>query len=184
MGARDVATLGLRSAGTDVTVYELARLLDPEAITLGSHVIVDDFVLLQGGAGLEIGDYVHIASFVSVVGAGPTRIGHFASLSSGVRLVTGSDRFDGSGLTNSTVPAELRSVERPGIRIGDFAGIGANAVVQPGVTVGEGAVVGAGAVVTGDLEPWTIHVGVPARPVRERPRETVLERARSLGWPF
>jgi acetyltransferase-like isoleucine patch superfamily enzyme len=54
------------------------------------------------------------------------------------------------------------------VRIGAWADIGVNAVILPGVTVGKGAIVGAGAVVTGDVEPFSIVAGVPARLVRRR----------------
>jgi len=43
--------------------------------------------------------------------------------------------------------------------------LGASAVILPGITVGEFAVVGAGAVVTHDVEPHTIVVGSPAIPI-------------------
>jgi acetyltransferase-like isoleucine patch superfamily enzyme len=151
---------------------------------MGSHVIVDDFVMLQGGERLEIGSYVHIASFASVTGQGRARIGDFATISSGARVFAGTDMPDGSGLVNSTVPSELRAVTRPGVRIEDFAFVGANAVVLPGVIVGEGAVLAAGALATLDVEPWTIHVGAPARALRTRPAAELLERARRLGWPW
>jgi acetyltransferase-like isoleucine patch superfamily enzyme len=55
-------------------------------------------------------------------------------------------------------------------------------VVLPGVTVGEGAVIGSGGVVTRSIEPWTINVGSPARPVKQRPSETILRYARQLGY--
>jgi acetyltransferase-like isoleucine patch superfamily enzyme len=54
------------------------------------------------------------------------------------------------------------------VHIGDYAWIGAGAVILPNVTIGEGAVVGAGAVVARDVPPWTIAVGIPARPVKDR----------------
>ena len=180
----DPRDLGLAAFGDDVTVYPWVRLIDPGRISLGSHVIIDDFVLLQGGTGLEIGSYVHIAAFASISGAGPTQVGSFVSISNGGRVLSGTDVFDGSGLTNSTVPSELRVVERPGIRIEDFAAIGANAVLRPGIVVGQGAVVGAGSVVLSDLEPWAIYAGAPARRLRDRPAEEILRRAGHLGYPF
>jgi galactoside O-acetyltransferase len=183
MAPVDPATLGLAAVGEDVTIYPLAKLLDPERITVGSHVIIDDFVLLQGGGGLEIGNHVHVAAFASVMGAGPTRLGHFCSISQGARLVTGTDVLDGPNLVNSTIPPRLRRTDRPGIQIGDFAVVGANATVLPGLTVGAGAVVGGGSVVVEDLEPWTIYAGVPARPLRERPADPI-EQAETLGYPF
>jgi acetyltransferase-like isoleucine patch superfamily enzyme len=168
------------SRGEDVTIYELVRILGPERITVGSHVIVDDFVFIDGRGGVEIGSHVHIASFVSVVGGGPATLGDFAGLATGTRLITGTDEFDGSGLTGPTIPDRWRAVRRDGIRVGRHAVIGANAVVLPGIVVGEGAIVGAGAVVTDDLEPWTISVGAPARPVKQRPREIVERAEREL----
>jgi maltose O-acetyltransferase len=54
--------------------------------------------------------------------------------------------------------------------IGPRAWVGYRAIVLPGVTVGEGAVVAAGAVVTGDVAPFTIVAGNPARPIGERPK--------------
>lgn len=46
--------------------------------------------------------------------------------------------------------------------------IGSHAVILKGVTVGTGAVVAAGAVVTGDVPPYAIVAGVPARVIGDR----------------
>jgi acetyltransferase-like isoleucine patch superfamily enzyme len=182
MGVRSLEKLGLAAYGVDVTVCDKAQLLGVERMAFGNHVIVDDFVLLQGGQGLTIGDYVHIASFVSVTGGGTCKIGHFAGIASGSRLMTGTDLADGSGLMGPQMPAEVRSVVRPGLTVGAFAFVGANTVVQPGVEIGEGAVVGASSLVLGNLEPWSVNVGVPARPIKERPRDAMLALARQLGY--
>ena len=65
----------------------------------------------------------------------------------------------------------------------NFVNIGVNAVIMPGVTLREGSVVGAGAVITEDTEPWTIYVGAPAKPIKKRPKEKMLEYARQLEQP-
>ncbi len=52
--------------------------------------------------------------------------------------------------------------------------------------IGDGAIVAARAVVTGDVEPYTIVGGVPAKPIRKRfDPETIhrLERLRWWDWP-
>ena len=49
------------------------------------------------------------------------------------------------------------------VTIGNFATIGTNATVLPNLNIGEGAYVGAGAVVTGDVPPYSVFFGVPAR---------------------
>ena len=43
------------------------------------------------------------------------------------------------------------------------ASIGSNATIVAGITIGEFALIGAGAVVTKDVPPYAIAVGVPAR---------------------
>jgi len=54
------------------------------------------------------------------------------------------------------------------IEIGPSAWICARATVQMGVRVGAGAVLALGAVAAGDLEPWTIYGGVPAKRLKPR----------------
>jgi acetyltransferase-like isoleucine patch superfamily enzyme len=168
------------ACGEDVTIYEWVRILDPERITIGDHVIIDDFVFLQGRGGIRIGDHVHIATYVSVVGGGFCDIGDFVNLSAGSRLITGTDVMDGSGLNGPTIPSDLRAVHRGHVRIGAHAIIATNSVVQTDVEIGEGTIVGAGSVVTRSLPPWTICYGAPARPMKDRPRDRILELARQL----
>lgn len=182
MSALDPASLGLAGFGTGVTIYEWVRITGAERISLGDHVLIDDFVFLQGGEQLDIGSYIHIASFASITGGGTGVLGAFAAIASGARVFTGSDLADGTGLVGPRIPKELRAVRRDRTEIGAHCFIGANAVVLPGLTIGEGAVISAGSVVTGPIEPWTINVGVPARPVRRRPSETILRYAKKLGY--
>lgn len=58
------------------------------------------------------------------------------------------------------------------VHIGDYAYIGTNVSLIQGkegrpLTIGEGAVVGMGSVVTKPVEPYTLVVGNPARPIRK-----------------
>jgi acetyltransferase-like isoleucine patch superfamily enzyme len=51
--------------------------------------------------------------------------------------------------------------------IGDDVWLARNVIVLPGATIGEGTVVAAGSVVRGELPPWVVAAGSPARPVRD-----------------
>ena len=51
--------------------------------------------------------------------------------------------------------------------IGDDVWLARSVVVLPGSTIGEGTVVAAGSVVRGELPPWVVAAGSPARPVRD-----------------
>jgi acetyltransferase-like isoleucine patch superfamily enzyme len=54
------------------------------------------------------------------------------------------------------------------VTIGDDVMIYSDVVILPGVTIGDGAVVAVRSVVTGDVEPYTVVAGVPARKIGER----------------
>ena len=59
---------------------------------------------------------------------------------------------------------------------------GKDVLVVDTVTVGTGAVVGAGAIVTKDVAPYSIVVGVPAKPLRERFPADVAEKLLAIAW--
>lgn len=70
----------------------------------------------------------------------------------------------------------------PETTLGADVWIGAAAVVLGGVRIGHGAIVAAGAVVTKDVADYEIVAGVPARRIRLRFPEEMLERLMRLSW--
>ncbi len=164
--------------GKDVIIRPTAKIVHPELISLGDRVIIDDFVLLIAGKSTTIGSFVHIAPYVLISGGGDLLIEDFVGISSGVKLYTGNDDYLGGSLTGPTVPEPYRNPIRSFVTLRKHALIGANSVILPGVEgieIGEGAAIGANSFVTQNVEPWTIYVGSPARPLRPRPKEKILE---------
>lgn len=53
------------------------------------------------------------------------------------------------------------------ISIGDDVWLARSVIVLPGAVIGEGTVVAAGSIVRGELPPWVLAAGSPARPVRD-----------------
>lgn len=167
--------LGFHEVGADVVVWPRAHVVGADRITVGDSVFVDDFALVMAVEPITIGSFVHVATGVTILGGGRLVLEDFAGISGGVRIYTGNDDYLGSSLTGPTVPAAYRTVHRAPVHVGRHCIVGANSVVLPGVTIGEGATVGALSLVSRDLEPWTVYGGTPARPLRERPRERILE---------
>ncbi|MBA4287094.1 MAG: hypothetical protein C0434_16370 [Xanthomonadaceae bacterium] len=66
--------------------------------------------------------------------------------------------------------------------IGHEAYVGAGSFVRRGVTVGIGAVIGARSVVTRDVPPYAIVAGSPARVLRYRYPDALIERFLKLAW--
>jgi acetyltransferase-like isoleucine patch superfamily enzyme len=188
MGAlMTVQQLPFRGSGRNIKIYGSAKLLSPENVTVGSNVIIDDFVFIGSHQRLIIGNHVHIASHASITGGGKVLLSDFCGVSSGARLISGTDDFIEGALTGPTIPDEFRTIRRGRIILEPHVVIGANAVVLPDVTVGEGATVGAGAVVSRSLEPWGVYIGAPARRINTRPSVILLRNERRLfelyGYP-
>ena len=127
------------------------------------------------GEDVQIYPRAHIVSPETVSIGDSVIIDDFVSVSSGARIYTGIDDFSGESLVGPGVPEPWRRPIRTFARIGKFAVVGANAVVFPGVTLGEGCAVGALSLVNRDCEPWTIYGGVPARPIKARRKDRLLE---------
>lgn len=66
--------------------------------------------------------------------------------------------------------------------IGNDVWIGQNATILPGVHIGDGAIIGANSVVGSNVEPYTIVVGNPAKPIRKRFSDELIEIMEKLKW--
>lgn len=68
------------------------------------------------------------------------------------------------------------------IKIGNDVWIGANVIIKNGCTIGDGCVIGMGAIVTKDLPPYAIAVGNPAKVLRYRFSNDIINRLLSSKW--
>ena len=68
------------------------------------------------------------------------------------------------------------------IVVGNDVWIGYEAVIFAGVTIGDGAIIGTRAVVTKDVSPYTIVGGVPAKLIRKRFSENVINTLLEIKW--
>lgn len=66
--------------------------------------------------------------------------------------------------------------------IGNDVWIGQNATILPGVHIGNGAIIGANSVVGSDIEPYAVVVGNPARTIRKRFDNELIEIMEKLKW--
>ncbi|CAK3083328.1 Chloramphenicol acetyltransferase [Vibrio crassostreae] len=118
---------------------------------------------------LYIGDYVCIgAEVVILMGGNHTHRVDWFSLYPFMDVI--DDAYIGKGDTH----------------IEDGVWLGMRAMIMPGVTIGEGAVVAANSVVTKDVEPYSIVGGSPAKVVKYRFDESVIDELISMKiyeWP-
>ncbi|MBF0282129.1 MAG: CatB-related O-acetyltransferase [Zetaproteobacteria bacterium] len=81
-----------------------------------------------------------------------------------------------------TFASENKVEEQARTTVGNDVWVGYRAVILDGVTVGDGAVIAAGAVVTKDIEPYSIVGGVPAKLIRKRFDDEVIEKLLEIKW--
>jgi len=68
------------------------------------------------------------------------------------------------------------------IEIGNDVWIGNGVYISRGVKIGDGAVIAARAVVTKDVPPYTIVGGTPAKVIRQRFSDEIIEKLLHLKW--
>ena len=66
--------------------------------------------------------------------------------------------------------------------IGNDVWIGQNAVILPGVLIGDGAILGANSVVGSNVDPYTIVVGNPAKVLRKRFDDELIDLLLAFKW--
>ncbi|MBO7104756.1 CatB-related O-acetyltransferase [uncultured Fibrobacter sp.] len=66
--------------------------------------------------------------------------------------------------------------------IGNDVWIGQDATILPGVHIGDGAIIGANSVVASDVEPYTIVAGNPAKLIRKRFDDELIDLMLKFRW--
>lgn len=115
-----------------------------------------------------------------------TTIGNFVSIAKNVSLGYGLHPIN----LISTSPSIYKNnkkyyspdVAQAPIHIGHDVWIGADVAVMNGVSIGTGSVIGAKSVVTKDIPPYAIAVGVPARVIKYRFDNDIINMLLSSKW--
>lgn len=131
---------------------------------------------------ISVGDWSYGPLRIVTSSPNPSlRIGRFCSIAEGVSFVT-CDEHPLNHL--SSFPFRVRmlgesvpeATGKGGITLGDDVWVGYGATILDGVKIGRGGVVAAGAVVAKDVEPYTIVGGVPAKPIKKRFNQGIINR--------
>ena len=66
--------------------------------------------------------------------------------------------------------------------IGNDVWIGYNSTFMPGVTIGNGAIIGTNALITKDVGPYEVWGGNPAKCIRKRFSDDVIDSLQQIQW--
>ena len=169
------------------TVYLNAVVKDP-SIVVGDYTIYNDFV--SDPLFFERNNVLYHYP----VNHERLLIGKFCSIACGAKFMFNCANHSLKSLSTYTFPlfyedwdlekADVASAwdNKGDIIIGNDGWIGFEAIVMAGVRIGDGAIVAARAVVTHDVPPYTIVGGVPAKVIRKRFDDKVIQKLVTLKW--
>ena len=185
----------LGATGRNVTFGVNVVLRHPHKIRIGDNVVIDDGCCLDAkgtdNAGITIGDgvfigrntilsckngdividdHANVGFNVEIFSASRVRLGKNTLVAAYTYLVGGDHLY---AATDTPVLYQGRTAQ--GIEVDDNVWLGAHVVVSDGSQVGRDAIIGAGAVVIGEVPPFHIAAGVPAKIVRDRRATPNLE---------
>ncbi|MGB3535718.1 MAG: CatB-related O-acetyltransferase [Microcoleaceae cyanobacterium] len=118
-------------------------------------------------------------------------IGKFCSIASDVKFIMNGGNHRTDWLTNYPFPIFGNGWEiampdswpnKGDTIIGNDVWMGYNATIMPGIQVGDGAIIATQSVVTRNVEPYSIVGGHPAKEIRKRFDESIIQELLEICW--
>jgi acetyltransferase-like isoleucine patch superfamily enzyme len=120
-------------------------------------------------------------------------IGKFCSIAEGVVVFLGANHrvdwfttYPFGHIHENKFPKVKRNHGHPASKgnvvIGNDVWIATNAVIMSGIKIGDGAIIGAYSIVTKDVPPYTIVAGNPAKQIRKRFSDEIINKLLELKW--
>lgn len=162
----------------------LKNIVKNPNIIVGDYTYYDDFENVENfeknvkylfdftGDKLVIGKFCMIASGVTFIMNGANHLTD--AISTYPFAIFGNGWED--AMKGKTYPFKGDTI------IGNDVWIGYNAVIMAGVKIGDGAIIATNSTVTKDVEPYAIVGGNPAREIRKRFPDDVIQKLLNLKW--
>ncbi len=120
-------------------------------------------------------------------------IGKFCALARGIKFIMNGANHKLDGFSTypfgifgngweKTAPQPKELPHKGDTVIGNDVWIGYETVIMPGVQVGDGAIIAAKSVVVSDIPPYTIYGGNPAKCIRQRFSNEIIQSLLEIAW--
>ena len=144
--------------------------LSKEGVTFGDTValgmktvIICTSSIESIGKGLKVGNHSSLGTHGFYGCAGGISIGDNVLIGNYVSMHSENHNFEDPNLT-----IREQGVSHKGITIGNDCWIGSKVTILDGAQVGDGCIIAAGAVVRGNIPPYSVVGGIPARLLKKR----------------
>jgi acetyltransferase-like isoleucine patch superfamily enzyme len=132
-------------------------------VMIGPYSVVRASVLSNLGAGIRMGNGSSVDAYSYIGAAGPIAIGENVIMGQHISFHAENHNYD-----RVDIPIKHQGTRRQGIVIEDDCWVGANTTFLDGAHVGRGCVIAAGSLVRGEIPPYSVVVGAPARVLKSR----------------
>jgi virginiamycin A acetyltransferase len=162
----------------------LKNIIKNPNINVGDYTYYDDFENVLNfeknvkyhfdfiGDKLVIGKYCMIASDVQFIMNGGN---HMTDCISAFPFAVFGNGWEGA-MKGKKYPTKGDTI------IGNDVWIGHHAVIMPGTQIGDGAMIGSYSIVTKNVEPYAVVAGNPAKLIRKRYSDEVIEKLLNIRW--
>ena len=144
-------------------------------VKIGEHTYGAESMKVQQwgeGAKLYIGKFCSIAGKVEVMLGGNHRVDWITTYPFGHVSKNAFPKYSGEG----------HPATKGDVNIGNDVWIGDGATILSGVTIGDGACIGTKSLVTKNVPPYTIVGGNPAKVIKKRFSDDIIEKLLEAKW--
>jgi acetyltransferase-like isoleucine patch superfamily enzyme len=152
---------------------------------IGTNVYIGDNCQIQNS---KIGNHTYFNNNCSINNC---EIGNFCSIASNVQIALGNHpthfvsthpSFYSNNKGFKTFANKMYYNEFLNVKIGNDVWIGSDVKIMGGVEIGDGAIIAAGAIVTKNIPSYTLYGGIPAKFIKKRFTDDVIEKIQMSRW--